>query len=147
MIINAIVIGIFAGFETINAPIIEYNFNTHIATRVGLVLEILKCFLLALPRFLVTMLIAIMLSIFTKSIVLSMYIGFMLNVVDLSGLQKPISRFIVSNCWDFNVFANGGISANQYVTFGSSIAVVIVTAIIALVLSIWSFKRKEIKNQ
>lgn len=147
LIINAIVIGIFAGFETIKAPIIEYNFNTHVATRVGLIPELLKCFLLALPRFLVTMIIAIMLSIFTKSIVLSMYIGFMLNAVDLSSLQKPIARFIVSNCWDFNVFANGGISANQYVALGSSIAVVIVTAVIALALSIWSFKRKEIKNQ
>ena len=100
MLISIIVVGLFNGFETINAPMIEYNYNTHVATRVGLLPLLLKSYILAFPKFLATMFIAIMFSVLTKSAVASMYIGFMLNIVDLSYWQKPIARFIISNCWE-----------------------------------------------
>lgn len=147
LLINIIVLGLFVGFSTIAAPIVIYHFNTSQALQVALVPYLLKCFVLVLPRFLLTMFIVNLFAIITKSIVLSMYIGLMLNVIDLSFIQKPISKFWLPNCWDFNVFANGGISINKYVTLPSSIVVVCVVTVVVLLLSNIIFQKKEIKNQ
>ena len=147
LVVNWIVVGIFAGFNTIKAPIIVYDFNSKTATQVGLIPELIKCFLLVLPRFLLTMFIANLFAIGSKSTVLAMFVGLSLNMSDFTMLQKPIAKFILSNCWDFNVFANGGISMNEYVTLTSSVIVVVVTTIVVLLLSNVVFKRKEIKNQ
>jgi len=147
VLVRIVIVGILAGFNTIANPIIVYNYNTGTAYQVNLVLHLLKCFALVFPKFLISMLIVNLIAVNTKSAVLSIYVGLMLNVVNLSYFQKPISRFIVSNCWDFNIFANGATPLNKYIELGSSIAVVVGTAIIAIALSIWTFKRKEIKNQ
>ena len=147
LVMNSVVLGFFVGFSTISAPIVVYNFNTKVATQVHLVPYLLKCFLLCLPKFLVIIFVVNLFAIITKSTVSSMYIGLVLSSLDLSGFQKPFARFVVSNCWDFNIFANGRIAQNQYVTLPSSILLVVVTAVIALLLSNVLFKRKEIKNQ
>jgi len=137
-------------FKSIFDSIIVYNFNKESIVEYSTFIYCILQLLATLPEYLMLFAICIFVGILTTNTiacVVSVFGVTFLHGILSSFLPEKIMAYLPTGCLNFNSFLFGGISANQYQTLGSNIAVYIITFTIIIGLSFMIFNKKDIKNQ
>lgn len=145
--------GIAVGFDTINVPLIVYNFATKTIEEVSLFKYCFAHILALIPEYLIILTISFATSTIVGSGAVSIAVGFMSlivsNIVNSLAINYSIKllRFFPTMCWDFTPYLYGGTPAYKYSNMTVSIIICIVTLLVLLSGTIIYFKNKNIKNQ
>ena len=140
----------YNSFNTLNTPVVLYNYAKETVFGMNIFLYSLLCFVSILPLYLLIMLGVLLVSIITTNNGISSAVGYMLFIASdifiLFSNNRIVSYLPVTTA-DLNPYLFGGSSPYKYATLGSSLLVDITTFILLIGLSIFLFKKKNIKNQ
>lgn len=139
------------GFDYLSYPVYVYNFNTQSIMEFNIFKYLFITILGILPEIIILILIAILVSIISGSVPLSIIICFLTYLVpnifiNLIG-EYRFAAFIPMYAWELNHYMYGAITEIKYLNFNSALILDIITILILYILSLILFKKKEIKNQ
>ncbi len=140
----------YNSFNTLNTPVVLYNYAKETVFGMNIFSYSLLCFVSILPLYLLIMLGVLLVSIITTNNGISSAVGYMLFIASdifiLFSNNRIVSYLPITTA-DLNPYLFGGSSPYKYATLGSSLLVDITTFILLIGLSIFLFKKKNIKNQ
>ena len=151
-IIQTIFSGIMYGFDTINAPIIEYNYNTNSVISVNGIVSMLIGLLQMSPLVIILALIAFMIGTICANtavaIVVSFLAYFVSSIVNSLVMEFQIKwlKIVPTLNWDLTQYTYGKLPTVEGMTLGFSILICAITIISLLVITFENFARKNIKN-
>lgn len=151
-IIQTIFSGIMYGFDTINAPIIEYNYNTNTVVSVNGIVSMLIGLLQMSPLVIILSLIAFMIGTICANtavaIVVSFLAYFVSSIVNSLVMEFQIKwlKIVPTLNWDLTQYTYGKLPTVEGMTLGFSILICAITIISLLVITFENFARKNIKN-
>ncbi len=151
-IIQTIFSGIMYGFDTINAPVIEYNYKTNTVISVNGVVSMLIGLLQISPLVIILALIAFMIGTICANtavaIVVSFLAYFVSSIVNSLVMEFQIKwlKIVPTLNWDLTQYAYGKLPTVEGMTLGFSILICAITIISLLVITFENFARKNIKN-
>lgn len=147
-----LVSGILFGFDSLTIPQIYYNFTTNQIETMNVFSYVGIMALTQIPIYLVTIMIAFMLScLFNNSalaIVISL-LGYMSTpIINMMALELKLGfmKYYITPNWDLSVYLFGKLPGFQGLTLGFSIGISILYFAVMLIISIFAFKKKNIKN-
>ncbi len=154
ILIQYFVGGFVFGFESYKLEYINYNFNTNEIVVLKLFNYIILLIISKFPMYLMIILFSIFICIISKNQVISMIIILTISLLgntvftELSKLEiiSAVTRFFITNNWDFSVYLFGQVSAINGVNLRSSLVVYFIYTILLLVISFYYFNKKEINN-
>lgn len=150
-LINFISFGILYGeIGSIFQSVIVYDFSNETVRELSTFYYCFSYWLATLPVFIILYLFAIFMGVLTLNTTGTIVSGFGLYFASsiISGvLPSKIVAFLPTSCWDFRSYLFGGISTNQYASFGLSVGICLLTILILIMLTVWLFKRLDVKNQ
>ena len=130
--------------------VIVYDFSDETIRELSTFYYCFSYWLATLPVFIILYLFAIFMGVLTLNTTGTIVSGFGLYFASsiISGvLPSKIVAFLPTSCWDFRSYLFGGISTNQYASFGLSVGICLLTILILIMLAVWLFKRLDVKNQ
>ena len=137
-------------FTSIFGNNVIYDFNLGKAREVSVLGQCLYGLITVMPAYLIIFFIVLLVGVISTNSVAAIASGFGVYLGgDLIALtmNPQMIAWMPFFTWDMSYYMYGGISGNQYATFGNALIVNVVTILILLVLSYVVFKRKDIKNQ
>ena len=154
LITQFIVGGVIFGFDSYKLDYIGYNFNNEQVFTMNLFIYNILVGISKLPMYIIMILFCIFIGVVSNHTSMSMIVTLIIFLISDTVLKEwskvetlsLITRYFITNNWDFSIYLFGGISNISGVTLISSIFIYIVYMIILLALSIYKFKKKEINN-
>ncbi len=151
-IIEVIFTGFTYGFNTINIPVIIYNYSTNSIVTMNVFAYMFINLLKICPLIIILAVVAFMIGTLSANTAIAIVVSFLLYFVSSIVQQLVILfqakwiRFIPTLNWDLTQYAYGSLPPIQGMTLGFSIAICAITIIAILVTTFESFVRKDIKN-
>ena len=151
-IMQLLVGGVVFGFDSLSAPVVEYNFNTNSLQEINVFVYFLTQFLAQLPIFILLATLAFALgTIFTNSalaITISLLGYIAANIINQLAISYNIKflEYFVTMNWDLSQYLFGNLPNMEGMTMTFSIITCIAYFLI-MIISTWIiFKKKNIKN-
>ncbi len=146
--------GIIFGFDSYNINYIGFNYKSQQIFNMGLFNYIMLIGLSKLPMYIVVILFCMFLGIINNHPSMSMILTLIIFFISSTILQEwskvdalsVVTRFLITNNWDFSQYLFGKICSINGVILPSSILIYSLHIFILLFLSIYCFNIKEIKN-
>lgn len=143
---------LFFGGNSLNIPIVNYNFNSSTLS----IMNVWTYFGIMTISMLPKIILILTLSFSLGTIFGNSAIAIAVPFVGLGGaelfnyliISKNVSfmKYWVTLNWDFNIYLFGGLSNFKYVNFPLSVIVCLVYLFIMIIVSFLVFKKKNIKN-
>ena len=154
LITQFIVGGVIFGFDSYKLDYIGYNFNNEQVFTMNLFIYNILVGISKLPMYIIMILFCIFIGVVSNHTSMSMIVTLIIFLISDTVLKEwskvetlsLITRYFITNNWDFSIYLFGGISNISGVTLISSIFIYIVYMIILLALSIYKLNKKEINN-
>ena len=152
-LVSALTYGLGAGFDTLFDPNVIYNFNTHTAVEMNLIVVIFYQLLALLPEYLIILTVAFFISTVVGSTALAVTVSMLMYVFSsvvnslIMNFNVKILKYFPTMCWDFSEYLFGGIPSFKYASFWPSVVVCVLTFALLIFLTFVLFKKKNIKNQ
>ncbi len=155
VVISQYLIGGFTfGFDSYKLEYIGYNFNNNEIIIMGLLKYICIVGILKLPIYITVILFCIFMGVINDNQAMTMILTliiFLIGSIVLIEWSKVetlsvITRFFITNNWDFSVYLFGQVSNINGVTLYGSIINCLIHVVLLLYFSINYFKQKEIIN-
>lgn len=154
LITQFIVGGAIFGFDSYKIDYIGFNYNKGQVFTMNLFIYNLLVGISKLPMYVIILLFCIFMGIINNhtamSMILTLVIFLISNIVitEWSKIEafSIITRFFITNNWDFSIYLFGGISDISGVNLLWSIIIYIIYMILLLGLSIFKFNKKEVNN-
>lgn len=149
-----IVGGIIFGFDSYNLNYIGYSYNAEEIVNMNLLGYILLVGLSKLPMYSIIIVFCIFIGVInnnTSMTIILTLIMFIISNIIISGLStidtiSVITRFFVTNNWDYSIYLFGHSSEIPGVNLGFSIMIYSIYLLILLKLSVQKFNNKDIVN-
>ena len=144
--------GVIFGFDSLSAPVVEYNFNTNSLQEINVLVYFLIQFLAQLPMFILLATLAFALgTIFANSalaITISLLGYIAANIIDQLAMSYNIKflEYFVTMNWDLSQYLFGNLPNMEGMTMSFSIITCIVYFLIMVIPTWIIFKKKNIKN-
>lgn len=146
--------GVIFGFDSYKIKYIGYDYNNEQIITMSLVSYVVTTALLKIPMYMIIVLFCIFIGVINNhtsmSMILTLIIFLISNtiLVEWSKVESLsiITRYFITNNWDFNTYMFGQISDISGVTLFGSIINCLIHSLILLYLSITFFNKKEIVN-
>ena len=154
LITQFIVGGIIFGFDSYNLKYIGYNHYSNKIITMNLISYVTLVGLAKLPMYMIISLFATFLSIIINNISITFILTLIIFIVGNSALSEwskldslaTVTRFFITNNWDFSQYLFGQVSDVNGVTLPFSIIIYIIYSVIIFVSAIKIFNRKDVKN-
>ncbi len=153
VLIQIIISGIGYGFDTINMPVLKYNFNTNSVMEINAFVWVIINLLTVSPIIIILATLALTIStVFTNStsaITLSILVYMGSNILkSIATYETKIKwlKFIPFVNWDLTECLYGKLSPIQGVTMQNAILTCSILIIALLIITFENFARKNIKN-
>lgn len=152
IIMELIVGGLMFGIDSLNIPIVIYNFNTDSVNTYNVFVYLLISFVAKLPFYLIIMLLAFASSaIFTNTslaiiLTLTMYLASSLIKSLALNYNVEFMKYFITLNWNLEQYLFGHIPKYQYINLNFSIIIYATYFIILLILPFIIFNKKNIKN-
>lgn len=153
IVMQTIVGGITFGFESYKDPTLIYDFGTNTLKEVSLISYLGISTLAIMPKFILLMTLAFAISTILLNSPMAIAIpllGIMAeSIINQLVLIYPKARFLiyfVTPNWDLNMYLFGSSPTFENITLPFSICICLPYFIVMMVLSIYSFKKRNIKN-
>ena len=152
ILMQFVVGGVVFGFDSLQTPAIEYNFNTHSIQEMGIASYMLLQTIGKLPIYVLLMTLAFALStLFNNSAVaitltLLGYMGS--SMINMIGLQLGLDwiKYFVTPNWDLTQHFFGGLPMYEGTSLEFSIVINAIYFVIMLIPTYIVFKKRNIKN-
>lgn len=149
-----IVGGILYGFESYSLDYIGYNYNNHQVFTMNLFQFITLVGLTKMPMYFIIITFCILIGILNNNIAMTMIltlITIMLSNSVLSEWSKNasfsnVSRYFITNNWDFSNYLFGQISSINGINLNFSLIIYLIYLLLFLCIAIYKFNKKEINN-
>ena len=146
--------GVIFGFNSYKLEYIGYNFNNEQVFTMNLFMYNILVGISKLPMFIILILFCIFIGVVSNHTSMSMLITLIIFLISDTLLKEwskvealsLVTRYFITNNWDFSIYLFGGISNINGVALISSIFIYIVYMLILLGVSIYKFNKKEINN-
>lgn len=152
-LMQTVVGGIVFGFDSYKDPTVVYNFTTNSLNTVSMLGTLATAALAILPKLILLMTLAFTLStVFTNSPVaiaiplLGTMVESIINNLAIMYEKANFLKYFVTPNWDFSQYLYGALPEMKGITLKFSICICLAYYIVMMALSIWNFKRKNIKN-
>ena len=144
--------GVIFGFDSLSAPVVEYNFNTNSLQEINVLVYFLIQFLAQLPMFILLATLAFALGTIFANSALAITISLLgyiaaniINQLAMSYNIKFLEYFVTMN-WDLSQYLFGNLPNMEGMTMSFSIITCIVYFLIMVIPTWIIFKKKNIKN-
>lgn len=144
--------GVIFGFDSLSAPVVEYNFNTNSLQEINVLVYFLIQFLAQLPMFILLATLAFALGTIFANSALAITISLLgyiaaniINQLAISYNIKFLEYFVTMN-WDLSQYLFGNLPNMEGMTMSFSIITCIVYFLIMVIPTLIIFKKKNIKN-
>lgn len=140
----------FRDFGYLIGTVAVYSFKAKSVIEINSLLYVLLIFLFSLPLLIIILLVVILVGVISTNTV----------AVLLSGVAVYSSPNILTKCfseknkaflpiynWNLSDYLFGGVTSNNYASFGLAVLVCVITIILLLIVSLYLFSKKEVKNQ
>lgn len=152
IIMQILVGGIFFGFDSLNLPVIAYNFNTNTLQKINIFVYLGLQTIANLPLIILLATLAFAIStIFSNSalaITVSL-LGYMTSTVInqlIMGYNITFMKYFVTMNWDFSQYLFGSLPYMQGMSMLISLITCIIYLLLMLIPTFIIFKRRNIKN-
>ena len=152
-LMQTVVGGIVFGFDSYKNPTVVYNFTTNSLNTASMFGALATSALAILPKFILLMTLAFTLStVFTNSPVaiaiplLGTMVESIINNLAIMYEKANFLKYFVTPNWDFSQYLYGSLPDMKGISLNFSICVCLAYYIVMMALSIWNFKKKNIKN-
>jgi len=153
VIMQAIVGGITFGFDSYKDPTLIYDFNNNSLKEISVIPYLLISTLAIMPKFLLFMTLAFTISTVLLNSPMAIAIpllGSMVeSIINQLVLTYEKARFLlyfVTPNWDLSMYLYGATPTFNHITLPFSICICLAYFIVMMILSIYSFKKRNIKN-
>ena len=151
-IVQFFVGGIIFGFDSYSNQYIGYNINSQKIFSISLLTYFIINGILKVPEYLIISLFCILIGISNKNITMSMIITLIICLfcntilVEWSKVDSlaSITRFFITNNWDFSIYLFGNISNINGINLWYSVIIYIIYFVLLLKMSIRKLKKLEI---
>ena len=144
--------GVIFGFDSLSAPVVEYNFNTNSLQEINVLVYFLIQFLAQLPMFILLATLAFALGTIFANSALAITISLLgyiaaniINQLAMSYNIKFLEYFVTMN-WGLSQYLFGNLPNMEGMTMSFSIITCIVYFLIMVIPTLIIFKKKNIKN-
>ena len=152
--VQYIVGGIIFGFDSYEMNYIGYNFNNDQIIIMNLFQYVIMVGLSKLPMYIMIIAFCLLIGTLNNNTSMSMTLTLIIFLIGYKILPEwskvetlsIITRYFVTNNWDFSVYLFGQVSDISGVTIYSSIIIYFIHLFMLLYLVIYKFNRKEIYN-
>lgn len=146
--------GIIFGFDSYKIHYIGFDYNYQQVFNMNLFKYTILVGISKLPMYIIIILFCILMGIINNHTSMSMILTLIIFLISSTVLKEwskvdafsIITRFFITNNWDFSQYLFGKISSINGITIYSSIATYLVYLSILILLSIYCFNKKEINN-
>lgn len=152
VIINLLIGGLFFGFDSLNIPVVIYNFNTLMIEEYNIFTYLGITLLAKLPLLILIMTLSICLSTTLLNSAISVALPILLYIFApvISSLTINFNlkwlRYFCTLNWDLTSMLFGNLPTFKYVNLHFSIIISIIYLIIMFLISLIIFKKRDIKN-
>ena len=154
ILIQTIIAGIFYGFDTMNVPVIQYNFNTNNIIEINVFVWLIINLLCVSPIIIILSAIALMVGTIFANAASAISIGILTDmgatilqtIAIYYGAQIKWLRFIPFVNWDLTQVLNGRLSQIEGATLPIAITSCLIILIVITIITFENFARKNIKN-
>ena len=146
--------GVIFGFESYKIKYIGYDCNTEQVIEMSLLNYIIIVGISKIPMYIIVILLCVFIGVMNNHISMSMIITLITFIISNTVIRElsksinsiTITRFLITNNWDFSQYLFGQVSDIEDVTIYNSIIICLVHSIILCYLSIYNFNKKDINN-
>lgn len=154
ILIQTVIAGIFYGFDTMNIPVIQYNFNTNNVVEMNVFVWLTINLLCVSPIIIILSAIALMVGTIFANSASAISIGILTNmgasilqtIAIYYGAKIKWLRLIPFVNWDLTQVLNGRLSQIEGATLPIAITSCLILLIIIRTITFENFARKNIKN-
>lgn len=153
IIMQTIIGGITFGFESYKDPTLIYDFSTNTLKEVGLISYLGISTLAIMPKFILLMTLAFAISTLLLNSPMAIAIPLlgimaeaMINQLVLTYEKAKFLIYFVTPNWDLSMYLYGALPTFEHITLPFSICICLAYFIVMIALSIYSFKKRNIKN-
>ena len=149
-----IVGGIIFGFNSYNLDYIGYDFNNDMIININLFQYIMIVGISKLPMYIIIIVFCILIGTLNNHTSMSMILTLIIFLIGYKILPEwskveslsIVTRYFITNNWDFSIYLFGQVSDISGVSIFSSIIIYSIYIFILLYLAIYKFNKKEIYN-
>lgn len=152
-LMQTVVGGIVYGFDSYKNPTVLYNYATNSLNVVSMTGTLAIMAVAILPKLILLMTLAFTLSTVITNTPVAIAIPLLGSMVESIINQLAIMyekanflKYFVTPNWDFSQYLYGALPQMKGITLGFSVCICLAYFIVMMVLSIWNFKKKNIKN-
>lgn len=152
-LMQTVVGGIVYGFDSYKNPTVLYNYATNSLNVVSMTGTLAIMAVAILPKLILLMTLAFTLSTVITNTPVAIAIPLLGSMVESIINQLAIMyekanflKYFVTPNWDFSQYLYGALPQMKGITLGFSICICLAYFIVMMALSIWNFKKKNIKN-
>lgn len=152
-LMQTVVGGIVYGFDSYKNPTVLYNYATNSLNVVSMTGTLAIMAVAILPKLILLMTLAFTLSTVITNIPVAIAIPLLGSMVESIINQLAIMyekanflKYFVTPNWDFSQYLYGALPQMKGITLGFSVCICLAYFIVMMALSIWNFKKKNIKN-
>ena len=152
-LMQTVVGGIVYGFDSYKNPTVLYNYATNSLNVVSMTGTLAIMAVAILPKLILLMTLAFTLStVITHTPVaiaiplLGSMVESIINQLAIMYEKANFLKYFVTPNWDFSQYLYGALPQMKGITLGFSVCICLAYFIVMMALSIWNFKKKNIKN-
>ena len=152
-LMQTVVGGIVYGFDSYKNPTVLYNYATNSLNVVSMTGTLAIMAVAILPKLILLMTLAFTLStVITNTPVaiaiplLGSMVESIINQLAIMYEKAKFLKYFVTPNWDFSQYLYGALPQMKGITLGFSVCICLAYFIVMMALSIWNFKKKNIKN-
>ena len=152
-LMQTVVGGIVYGFDSYKNPTVLYNYATNSLNVVSMTGTLAIMAVAILPKLILLMTLAFTLSTVITNTPVAIAIPLLGSMVESIINQLAIMyekanflKYFVTPNWDFSQYLYGALPQMKGITLGFSVCICLAYFIVMIALSIWNFKKKNIKN-
>lgn len=146
--------GIYFGFSSYELEFIGYNYNSNQILTMSLFHYVILVGLTKLPMYILIIVICMFIGIINDNISMSIILSFIIYflssyiLINISTIPEVslITRYFITNNWDFSLFLFGQISNINGISLVFSLIIYTLHLLFLLILLILKFNNKEINN-
>lgn len=151
-IVQFFVGGLTFGFDSYANSYVGYDINNNILFNMNLLSYLIISGITKLPEYIIISLFCIFIGIFNKNIAMSMILTLMICIFANTALAEwskvdalsKITRYFITNNWNFSTYLFGNISSINGINLWHSIVVYFVYFVLLLKITVFKFKKLEV---
>ena len=154
VIAQYIVGGITFGFDSYELEYVGYDYNNHKLITMNLFSYIALVAIAKIPIYIMIIAFCVFMSVINNNMAMTMILTLIIFIICSTAIAEwskvealsVITRFFITNNWDFSTYLFGQISNVEGVNFAFSVIVYMVYFLLLLNVAIRKFNKKEINN-